>query len=96
MTWKSVHALTHSTVNAVRYRADVRAVALYVAQDDPGNQVVLAGSDIADITALGAVRGTAVNADCQSGRADIVPGVLVPAPNAIAGKVVCRITWLSY
>ena len=96
MTWKPVHALTHSAVNVVRYRADVRAVAVYVAQDEPRHRVVLAGSDIADIAALGAVGGAAVNADFQARRSDIMAGVFVPTPNTIAGKAVCRIVWLSY
>jgi len=74
----------------------VRAVAQDIAQDEPGNQVVLAGRDITDIAALGAVGGAAVNAEGQSGRADIVAGVFVPAPNTIAGKAICRIVWLSY
>ena len=96
MTWKPVYAFTHSAVNAARYRADVRAMAQHIAQDEPRNQVVLAGGNIADIAALGAVGGAAVNAEGQSGRADIVAGVFVPAPNTIAGKAICRIVWLSY
>jgi hypothetical protein len=71
-------------------------VALDIAQDEPRNQIVPAGSDIADIAAFIAVGSAAVNAEGQSGRADILPGVFVPAPNTIAGKAVCRIVWLSY
>ena len=96
MTWKLVHAFTYSAVDAARYRADVRTVAQDIAQDEPRNQVVLAGGDTADIAALGTVGGAAVNADSQSGRPDIMAGVFVSAPNTIAGKAVCRIVWLSY
>ena len=61
---KPVHAVTHSAVNAVGYRANVRAVALDIAQDDTREHVVLADSDVADIAAFDAVGGAAVNADC--------------------------------
>jgi hypothetical protein len=91
VTWKSVHTVAHGAVEAVRYRADIRAVTLDIAQDEPRNQVVLAGSDIADIAALGAIGGAAVDADRQSRRANIMAGVFVPAPNTIAGKAVSRI-----
>jgi len=47
----------------VGYRANVRAVALDIAQDDTREHAALADSHVADIAAFGAVGGVAVNAD---------------------------------
>jgi len=52
---KAVHAVTHSPVNALGYRANVRTVALHIAQDDTREQVVLADRHVTDIAAFGAV-----------------------------------------
>ena len=58
-----VHTVADGAVNVIGYRADVRAVALDIAQDDTREHVVLAGSDVANIAAFGAVGSAAVNAD---------------------------------
>jgi len=73
----------------------VGAGALNIAQDDTREHVVPADSDVADIAAFGAVGGTAVNADFESRRADIMAGVLVPTPNTIEVKIVCKSAWLG-
>ena len=59
-----VHTVTHSGVDTVGYRTNVRAMALNIAQDDTREDFVLADSDVADIATFGAVGSAAVNADC--------------------------------
>jgi len=59
-----VHAVTHSGVDTVGYRTNVRAMALNIAQDDTCERVVPTDSDVADIATFGAVGSAAVNADC--------------------------------